>query len=144
MSRGGKAQLVQVILPKDDCTLQQQALQNALQQLNGPATLVSGIGPGATLAWRWLAEQNNDKAQAVSVGFKLEEPGCALPVPKSADHGNWLVAWNDNPDDPSAAFVRDQPNAQTSISDYDIHYPQVLSNELRKLLVGDEIGRAHV
>ena len=140
LSRAGKAQLVQVILPKDDCTLQQQALQTALQQLKGPATLVSGIGPGATLAWRWLAAQTNDKAQAVSVGFKLEEPGCTLPVPKTATHGNWLVAWNDNPDDPSAAFVRDQPNAQTSISDYDIHYPQVLSNELRKILVGDENG----
>ena len=140
LSRGGKAQLVQVILPKEDCTLQQQALQNALQQLDGPATLVSGIGPGATLAWRWLAGQTDDKAQAVSVGFMLEQPGCTLPLPKSAAHGNWLVAWNDNPDDPSAAFVRDQPNAQTSISDYDIHYPQVLSNELRKILVGDENG----
>ena len=60
LSRGGKAQLVQVILPKEDCTLQQQALQTALQQLKGPPTLVSGIGPGATLAWRWLAEQTND------------------------------------------------------------------------------------
>ena len=140
LSRGGAAQLAQVILPKEDCTLQQQALQNALAQLKGSATLVSGIGPGATLAWRWLAGQTNDKAQAVSVGFKLEEPGCALPVPKAAAHGNWLVAWNDNPDDPSAAFVRDQSNAQTSISDYDIHLPQVLSNELRKILVGNENG----
>jgi len=140
LSRGGKAQLVQVILPNEDCTLQQQALQTALQQLDGPATLVSGIGPGATLAWRWLAGQTDDKAQAVSVGFKLEQPDCPLPLPKSAAHGNWLVAWNDNPDDPSAAFVRDQANAQTSISDYDIHYPHVLRNELRKILVGNENG----
>ena len=104
LSRGGKAQLVQVILPKGDCVLQQQALQTGLQQLKGPATLVAGIGPGATLAWRWLAEQTDNKAQAVSVDFKLEEPGCSLPVPKSAAHGNWLVAWNDNPDDPSAGL----------------------------------------
>ncbi|MCT7085130.1 hypothetical protein, partial [Salmonella enterica] len=64
LSQGGKAQIVQVILPKDDCTLQQQALQGALSQLKGPATLVSGIGPGAALAWRWLATQNDDKANA--------------------------------------------------------------------------------
>jgi len=140
LSRGGAAQLVQVIVPKADCTLQQQALQSALSQLKGPATLVSGFGPGASLAWRWLAGQTSDNARAVSVGFALEQPGCALPLPASAAHGNWLVAWNDNPDDPSAAFVRDQPNAQTSISDYDIHFAQVLSNELRKLLVGTENG----
>jgi hypothetical protein len=30
------------------------------------------------------------------------------------------VAWNDNPDDESASFVRDTPRATTSISDYDI------------------------
>ncbi|MGO2452356.1 virulence factor family protein [Pseudomonas taetrolens] len=144
LSRSGDAQLVQVILPKDDCTLQQQALQGALQQLKGSATLVSGIGPGASLAWRWLAGQTSDKAQAVSVGFTLEAPGCTLPLPKTAAHGNWLVAWNDNPDDPSAAFVRDQPRAQTSISDYDIHLPQVLSNELRKILVGNENGGLNI
>ena len=140
LSRGGAAQLVQVILPKDDCTAQLHAMQTGLQHLKGPATLVSGIGPGATLAWRWLSEQTDDKAQAVSVDFKLEQPGCALPVPKTAAHGQWLVAWNDNPDDPSAAFVRSQTNAETRISDYDIHLPQVMSNELRKILVGNENG----
>ena len=50
LSQGGAAQIVQVILPKEDCTLQEQALQSALAQLKGPATLVSGIGPGAALA----------------------------------------------------------------------------------------------
>ncbi|SDS76809.1 Type IV secretory pathway, VirJ component [Pseudomonas asplenii] len=140
LSRGGSAQIVQVILPKDDCKLQQAALDAAMQQLKGPATVVTGIGPGASLAWNWLATQTNDKAQAISVGFTLEQPGCSTPVPKSAAHGHWLVAWNDGPDDPSAAFVRDQPNAETSISDYDIHLPQVLNNELRKMLVGNENG----
>ena len=82
LSRGGAAQLVQVIVPKADCTLQQQALQSALSQLKGPATLVSGIGPGASLAWRWLAGQTSDNARAVSVGFALEQPGCALPLPR--------------------------------------------------------------
>ncbi|NBA95800.1 virulence factor family protein [Pseudomonas sp. R5(2019)] len=138
LSQSGSAQIVQVILPKDDCTLQQQALQGALKQLDGPATIVAGIGPGAAQAWNWLANQNDDKAQAVSVGFSLEQPGCTTALPKSAAHGHWTVAWNDNPDDPSAAFVRDQPNAETSISDYDIHLPQVLQSQLNKLLVGEQ------
>ncbi|QQZ43313.1 virulence factor family protein [Pseudomonas sp. SK3(2021)] len=145
LSRGGVAQIVQVILPKDDCKLQQQALQNALGQLKGPATLVSGIGPGAALAWRWIATQNDDKAQAVSVGFTINPaPGCTDPLPKTLAHGHWLVAWNDNPDDESAGFVRDTPNATTSISDYDIHLPQVLNNELRKLLVGSDNGGLNI
>ncbi len=137
LSRSGSAQIVQVILPKD-CLLQSRALQSGLRELKGPATLVSGIGPGAVLAWRWLSEQKNDKAQAVSVDLALEKPGCTHLLPKSAAHGHWLVAWNDNPDDTSAGFVRDQPNAETSISDYDINLPQVLNNELRKLLVGGD------
>ncbi|MGE8179106.1 virulence factor family protein [Pseudomonas fluorescens] len=139
LSRGGAAQIVQVVLPTD-CTQQGNALQAAFQQLKGPATLVSGIGPGAILAWRWLAEQKDDKSQAVSVDLALEKPGCTHSLPKSAAHGHWLVAWNDNPDDTSAGFVRDQPNAETSISDYDINLPQVLNNELRKLLVGTDKG----
>ncbi|MGE8100174.1 AcvB/VirJ family lysyl-phosphatidylglycerol hydrolase [Pseudomonas fluorescens] len=139
LSRGGAAQIVQVVLPTD-CTQQGNALQAAFQQLKGPATLVSGIGPGAILAWRWLAEQKDDKSQAVSVDLALEKPGCTQQLPKSAAHGHWLVAWNDNPDDTSAGFVRDQPNAETSISDYDINLPQVLNNELRKLLVGADKG----
>ncbi len=139
LSRAGSAQIVQVILPKD-CMLQGRALQSALRQLQGPATLVSGIGPGAVLAWRWLAEQKDDKSQAVSVDLALEKPGCTHLLPKNAAHGHWLVAWNDNPDDTSAGFVRDQTNAETSISDYDINLPQVLNNELRKILVGADKG----
>jgi type IV secretory pathway VirJ component len=139
LSRGGAAQIVQVILPQD-CVLQGRAVQSALKQLNGPATLVSGIGPGAVLAWRWLAEQTNDKALAISVDLALEKPECTHLLPKTAAHGHWLVAWNDNPDDTSAGFVRDQPNAETSISDYDINLPQVLNNELRKTLMGSDKG----
>ena len=63
LSRSGSAQIVQVILPKD-CLLQSRALQSGLRELKGPATLVSGIGPGAVLAWRWLSEQKDDKSQA--------------------------------------------------------------------------------
>ncbi len=67
-------------------------------------------------------------------GFSAEQPGCrAHPrkVPPMA------TGWS--PErlagrHASAAFVRNQANAETSISDYDVHLPQVLSNELRKLL----------
>ncbi|MBV6288491.1 virulence factor family protein [Pseudomonas aegrilactucae] len=138
LSQSADAQLVQVILPPSDCTLQQQSLQQALQQLQGAPTLVAGIGPGAGLAWRWLATQQDDKAQAISVGFSLEQPGCSTALPTSAAHGHWNVAWNDNPDDASAAFVRDQANAQTSISDYDIHLPQVLKAQLTQALLGTD------
>ncbi|KIQ57632.1 virulence factor family protein [Pseudomonas fluorescens] len=140
LSRSGSAQIVQVILPKD-CMQQGRALQAGLRELQGPATLVSGIGPGAVLAWRWLAEQKDDNVKAVSVDLALEKPGCTHLLPKSAAHGHWLVAWNDNPDDTSAGFVRDQKNAETSISDYDISLPQVLNNELRKILVGADKGK---
>ena len=136
LSQSGSAQIVQVVVPKGDCATQQQALQSALQQLSGPATVVAGIGPGASKAWDWLANQQDDKAQAVSVGFSMEQPECTTPLPKTAPHGHWLVSWNDNPDDAAAAFVRDQPNAETSISDYDIHLPQVLKNQLTQVLVG--------
>ena len=47
-SRSASAQIVQVILPKE-CLLQSRALQAGLRELKGPATLVSGIGPGLSL-----------------------------------------------------------------------------------------------
>ena len=155
ISKDASARIVQVILPKDDCVRQQEIFRAALQTLDGAPAVVGGIGPGATLAWRWLAGQDNDKAQAISVGFALEHVSnpppvveedqtppriCDIPLPRSAPHGRWLAAWNDAPDDPSAAFVRDQANAETSISDYDIALPQVLNTELRHLLLGENDG----
>lgn len=138
LSQAGEAQLVQVILPPGDCSKQQQAMDQALTQLSDKPTLVAGIGPGAAQAWRWLAAQTDDKAKAISVDFNIEQPGCPAALPKAAAHGHWNVAWNDNPDDASAAFVRDQANAETSISDYDIHLPQVLKAQLTQALVGHD------
>lgn len=138
LSQSGDAQLVQVTLPTGDCNGQQQALQLAQQKLDGAPTLVAGIGPGANLAWDWLAVQKDDKAQAISVDFTLERPNCSIQSATSAPHGHWNVAWNDNPDDASAAFVRNQANAETSISDYDIHLPQVLKAQLTQALIGDD------
>lgn len=137
LSQAGEAQLVQVILPPSDCAKQQHALDQAMGELASPPNLVAGIGPGAAQAWRWLATQTDDKARAISVDFTLEQPGCQ-PLPKTAAHGHWNVAWNDNPDDASAAFVRDQANAETSIADYDIHLPQVLKAQLTQALIGKD------
>lgn len=135
ISRDSHAQVVQFSLDSKDCAVQQKRLQDSLAQLAGPATLVAGIGPGATLAWNWLAGQNNDQAKALSVDFSIEKPDC--PQPAKAAHGHWVAAWNDNPDDPSAAFAREQSNGVTSISDYDTTLPQVLDKELRNLLQGE-------
>jgi type IV secretory pathway VirJ component len=155
LSQDAAARIIQVVLPKEDCVLQQKTFKDALGKLDEAPTLVAGIGPGATLAWRWLAEQTDDKAEAISVGFYLEQPSqppqpatpvdpdepppviCDVALPKSAPHGHWMVAWNDAPDDAPAAFVRDQANADTSISDYDIKLPQVLNSELRNKLIGE-------
>lgn len=153
LSKDASARIVQVILPKDDCVVQQKTFQETLKQFDSAPDVVAGIGPGATLAWRWLASQDNDNAEAISVGFVVEVPStapvkplepdevppviCDVPLPQKAPHGHWMVAWNDQPDDAPAAFVRDQPNADTSISDYDIKLPQVLNTELRHKLVGE-------
>ncbi len=135
ISRDSQAQVVQFSLEGTDCAVQQKRLQDSLAQLSGPATLVAGIGPGATLAWNWLAGQTNDQAKALSVDFSIEKPDC--PQPPKAPHGHWVAAWNDNPDDPSAAFAREQSNGVTSISDYDTTLPQVLDKEVRNLLQGE-------
>ena len=135
LSRDNSAQLVQFVLDSTDCKVQQQRFADSLTHLNGAPTLVAGIGPGATLAWNWLAGQNNDQAKALSVDFSIEKPDC--PQPPKAPHGHWVAAWNDNPDDPSAGFARDQSNGVTSISDYDTTLPQVLEKELRNLLQGE-------
>jgi type IV secretory pathway VirJ component len=140
LSRDASAQIVQVVVPKDDCALQDQTFKQALGKLDHPPLLVAGIGPGAVLAWRWLAEQTDDKANAISVGLNLDpdEKGCRDNLPQSAAHGHWLAAWNDWPDDTAAKLVRDQPNAETSIGDYDIKLPQVLNTALRHQLVGGD------
>ena len=153
LSQDAAARIIQVVLPKTDCVLQQKIFNEALQKLDDAPTVVGGIGPGATLAWRWLAGQDDDSAEAISVGFSLEVPSQPVPVvdpdepapiicdvalPKTAPHGHWMVAWNDAPEDAPAAFVRDQPNADTSISDYDIKLPQVLNSELRHKLIGED------
>ncbi|WXL24190.1 AcvB/VirJ family lysyl-phosphatidylglycerol hydrolase [Ectopseudomonas mendocina] len=136
MALDNGVKLVEFTLPADDCAAQQQRAQAAVALLSGHLTLVAGIGKGAAFAWRWLATQNNDNAQALSVGFSLKQPDCALPLPSKAEHGHWFAAWNNNPDDPSARFARDLSNAHTSISDYDTTLPELLQQRLNELLQG--------
>jgi len=138
LSYDASAQVIQVVLPKDDCQLQEKTFGAALQKLDGAPDVVAGISAGGSVAWDWLAGQKNDKAQAISVNFVLNQPDCKVPPPKAAAHGKWTVAWNDGPDDETAVFVRDTPNAETKISDYDIKYPQILNTEVRHLLIADD------
>ncbi len=131
------ARVVQFVFPEKDCATQQARIQAASEMLDGKPTLVAGIGPGSAWAFRWLAGQTDDKAKALSVGFSLEKPDCdATPLPKTAPHGHWLAAWNDNPDDASARFARSLQNAETVITDYDTPLPKVLADQLRQLLQG--------
>lgn len=136
LAQDGGARVVQLQLPADNCDAQQHLLGLTRTVLEGEPTLVAGIGPGAAFAWRWLAGQDNDQARALSIDFSLDQPDCSAPLPKAAPHGHWTIAWNDNPDDPSAAFARDQANADTGISDYDTSLPELLNERLRSLLEG--------
>lgn len=134
LARSSNARLLQLDLPASDCAAQQERLQQARKTLEGEPSLVAGIGAGASFAWRWLAGQGSDNAQALSIDFSLDTPDCPAALPQKAPHGHWLAAWNDNPDDPSAAFARNQPNAETLISDYDTRLTQLLRQRLQSLL----------
>lgn len=137
LSTANNAQIIQYPIKVDDCSNQQRLFQSALQQLDAEPSLVAGIGTGATLAWRWLAQQSNDQALAISIGFSIEQPDCGSQLPTKADHGHWLVAWNDHPDDPSARFVRGQgPNTENLISNYNVSLQQLLIDQLQRGLEG--------
>jgi len=130
------ALLVQYVLQPGTCEQQRQHMNDAAAQLKQAPTLVAGIGPGGVLAWRWLAAQGNDQARALSVGFSLSTPDCPEVLPQQAEHGQWNIAWNDNPDDPSARFARALDNAHTQIANYDTPLPQLLDQQLQSLLAG--------
>jgi type IV secretory pathway VirJ component len=136
LSQRHKARIVQYPVRAGDCADQDKRLQASIVQLEGQPDLVAGIGPGAVLAWRWLAGQGSDKARALSVGFSLKQPDCAAVLPQSAAHGHWISAWNNNPDDASARFARYQGNGETLISDYDTSLKALLLAQLERLLKG--------
>ncbi|WP_263141090.1 AcvB/VirJ family lysyl-phosphatidylglycerol hydrolase [Pseudomonas sp. RIT-PI-AD] len=131
------AELLQFTLAGNDCSLQAARLRDAGGKLQAPPTLVAGIGPGAALAWRWLAGQGDDAARALSVDFSLEHADCPQALPPHTAHGRWSIAWNDSPDDDSARFARGVENAETLIADYDAALPALLRSELQRLLQGN-------
>lgn len=140
LAHDSAARVIQYFPPENgDCRAQQSRLEAVIARLGGKPNLVAGIGPGSTTAWRWLASQDDEKAKALSVGFDiaLAERDCDAPLPHQASHGQWLLAWNDNPDDDTAVFVRKQSSAETSISDYDTPLSDVLAHQLRLQLQGN-------
>ncbi|MFO6295047.1 virulence factor family protein, partial [Pseudomonas aeruginosa] len=107
LAHDSAARVIQYFPPENgDCRAQQSRLEAVIARLGGKPNLVAGIGPGSTTAWRWLASQDDDKAKALSVGFDiaLAERDCDAPLPHQAAHGQWLLAWNDNPDDATRAY----------------------------------------
>ncbi|TBU71739.1 virulence factor family protein [Phytopseudomonas daroniae] len=136
LAQSNHAMIGQYQATPQSCEAQAKRLEEATAQMDGPLNLLAGSDNTAMLAWRWLAAQNDDKAQALSIGFSLTRPDCETPPPASSAHGHWLTVWNDNPDDASARFVRQQANANTLIGDYQTAPKALLITQLRRLLQG--------
>lgn len=134
LAAAGNLHLLQVPYSVGQCPA--QYLQRAGELLGGAPTLVAGVGPAAPFAWRWLAGQANDNAVALSVGFDLVNTDCAQPLPGSAKHGRWIAAWNDNPGDANARFLREQANGEPRIGAYGTPLTTLLADQLARLLDG--------
>lgn len=136
LSQQTGARLLQFTLPEgQNCAANQQRLSAAIEQLGRAPDWVAGIGVGGALAWRWLANQRDDR-NALSVGLQIEKADCDAALPKSASKGRWHLVWNDNPGSETAVFVRNQPNAETTISDYGTSLKALLLDGLRQQLQG--------
>jgi type IV secretory pathway VirJ component len=127
-----------VLRLNSDCPQELQQIREAGEHLGGALTLVAGMDDTAPLAWQWLASQQNDKAQALTVGFNLSQLQCAQTLPDKAEHGHWRAVWNNNPDDASANFVRQQNNAESQISAYDNQPEQLLLDNLTQMIEGHD------
>lgn len=131
------AQSLQLVLGAPDCVAQDQIFQEAVKRLGATPDLVAGIDRGAAYAWRWLANQNeHESALALSVGFSVKHLDCDQPLPQALVQGRWRVAWNDSPDEASAVFVRNQPQAEIAISPYGTPLPVVLFSQIKRALQG--------
>ena len=135
-SEVGDLRLLQLPFVAGDCKAQQKLISQASEELGGAPTVVVGIGPAAVSAWRWLAAQQSDEAQALSVGFDLAKPDCAEPLPQRAEHGHWIALWNDNPGDDNARFLREQANGEPRIGALGTPLPTLLTDQLQHLLAG--------
>lgn len=125
-----------VLRVSDACAGQLQQISQAEKHLGGPVTLLAGLDSTAPLAWQWLASQNSDQARALTVGFDLSKRNCPQALPDQAAHGHWRSVWNNNPDAASAAFVRQQGNAESMISAYDSKPEELLLDNLTQMVEG--------
>ena len=85
LAEQGNARILQIELPVNDCAAQQQRMQTATRYLDGEPAIVAGIGPGAALAWRWLA---GDSATIRS--------NCPRSSPHSCISSNDRARWRDS------------------------------------------------
>ncbi len=53
LAEAGDLRLLQLPFSPGDCKAQRQLISLASEELGGAPTLVAGIGPAATSAWRW-------------------------------------------------------------------------------------------
>ncbi|WP_445619310.1 virulence factor family protein [Kushneria sp. Sum13] len=133
------AELVQFMLDDgDDCDMQQARLMQARKSLGDQTDLVVGLGRGGALAWRWLAGQDRDQAQALSAGFSVSDIDCRMPLPASGHHGKWDIVWNNDPDDATGRFVRGLEGIEvhTTIGDYGAASTTLAAQRLAALLKG--------
>lgn len=109
------------------------------QQLNDAQMLNLAHDSAARVIQYFPPENGDCRAQQsrLEAVIALAERDCDAPLPHQAAHGQWLLAWNDNPDDDTAVFVRKQSSAETSISDYDTPLSDVLAHQLRLQLQGN-------
>lgn len=136
LADAGDVRVLQIPFVAHDCGAQRRLIVQASGLLGGKPTLVAGVGPAAASAWRWLATQDDDQAQALSVGFDLGQPDCAEALPKKAAHGHWIALWNDNPGDANARFLREQGNGEPRIGTLGTPLPTLLADQLQQLLAG--------
>ncbi len=132
-----QARVLQLVLTVQPCEQWPRQMEKAIHRLGQTPDLVAGVEAGAARAWRWLASQTSDQAEALSVGFALQQPDCSgQPLPERAAHGHWLTAWNENPDPDTARFVREQPRTENVIGYYGTPLARVLFAQLKRALQG--------
>lgn len=144
LARQTDAQLVQFILkPQGSCSDQQAQLQAAADVLDNPPDIVVGLDNGAALAYRWLAQQQDDDARALSIGFNVKQPDCSdQPLPAEAPHGHWEIIWNNDPESDTGLFVRQMQHTQThtTIGQYMADSTLLLSTHLAAVLDDQQQG----
>lgn len=137
LSQKTGAKLVQFELkPQATCHEQLSRFNYATKILNERNYVVAGMQEGAAFAYRWLAQQQQANAKALSIEFTLDHKDCDAPLPTQASHGTWQVIWNNPPEDHVAVFPRQQKkiNVTTSIGEYLASPVELLSSHLSSIL----------